>query len=49
MFEKADIGLFFSDFYDLSNKLKNTEKIETLRNNVLENRKKFVLIIMFQS
>ena len=38
---KLDIGLFFSDFYDLSNKLKNTEKIETLRNNVLENRKKF--------
>jgi len=38
---KLDIGLFFSDFYDLSNKLKNTDAIEILRNNVLANRKKF--------
>jgi glycosyltransferase involved in cell wall biosynthesis len=39
--KKMDIGVFYKDMYDLSNKLRDKDRIAELTNNVLKNREKF--------
>lgn len=39
--KKLDIGIFFSDFHELSLNLKNGERLKTLTNNMLLNRELF--------
>ena len=38
---KLDIGVFFSDFYDLSKRLKDKERMNVLKENVLKEKKRF--------
>ena len=38
---RLDIGVFFSDFYDLSKKLRDKERMNILQENVLKERKQF--------
>ncbi len=41
MIQKLDIGIFFRDFLELANKLKDKERMEVLSKNALKNREVF--------